>query len=60
MQLSISPGTVKIHRKNIYRKMKVSTQAELFAAFLGLATGSYSPRDMEAPPQIPQRLRPSR
>ena len=60
MQLSISPGTVKIHRKNIYRKMKVSTQAELFAAFLGLATGSYSPRDMEAPPQIPQRLKPSR
>jgi hypothetical protein len=60
MQLSISPGTVKIHRKNIYRKMKVSTQAELFAAFLGLATGSYSPRDMAGPPQIPQRLKPSR
>jgi DNA-binding CsgD family transcriptional regulator len=33
--LDISPGTVKIHRKNIYRKLAISTQAELFAAFLG-------------------------
>jgi DNA-binding CsgD family transcriptional regulator len=32
--LDISPGTVKIHRKNIYRKLAISTQAELFAAFL--------------------------
>ncbi|MFN4143361.1 helix-turn-helix transcriptional regulator [Aestuariivirga sp.] len=59
MQLGISPGTVKIHRKNIYRKMKVSTQAELFAAFLGLAAPSqagpaYSPGDMEEAPGIPQ------
>ena len=63
MQLGISPGTVKIHRKNIYRKMKVSTQAELFAAFLGLpgqggAASPYSPGDMERTPQIPQRRRP--
>ncbi len=63
MQLGISPGTVKIHRKNIYRKMKVSTQAELFAAFLGLsgqggAESPYSPGDMERLPQIPQRRRP--
>lgn len=62
MQLSISPGTVKIHRKNIYRKMKVSTQAELFAAFLGLApplleTPSYSPGDMAPVPQFPQHRR---
>ncbi|WP_373505507.1 LuxR C-terminal-related transcriptional regulator [Aestuariivirga sp.] len=35
LQLDISPGTVKIHRKNIYRKLKISTQGELFAAFLG-------------------------
>ena len=59
MQLGISPGTVKIHRKNIYRKMKVSTQAELFAAFLGLAAPpqagpAYSPGDMEEAPGIPQ------
>jgi DNA-binding CsgD family transcriptional regulator len=32
--LDISPGTVKIHRRNIYRKLGISTQAELFAAFL--------------------------
>lgn len=33
--LDISPGTVKIHRRNCYRKLGISTQAELFAAFLG-------------------------
>jgi DNA-binding CsgD family transcriptional regulator len=60
MQLAISPGTVKIHRKNIYRKLKVSTQAELFAAFLGLSPESYSPRDMAEAPQIPQHRRKSR
>ena len=32
--LDISPGTVKIHRKNIYRKLEISTQAQLFATFL--------------------------
>ncbi|MGE0241445.1 MAG: LuxR C-terminal-related transcriptional regulator [Parvibaculaceae bacterium] len=32
--LDISPGTVKIHRKNVYRKLRISTQAELFAAYL--------------------------
>jgi DNA-binding CsgD family transcriptional regulator len=32
--LDISPGTVKIHRKNVYRKLNISTQAELFAAYL--------------------------
>lgn len=51
LQLDISPGTVKIHRKNIYRKLAVSTQAELFAAFLGFVgdarrSGAYSLGDM--------------
>jgi DNA-binding CsgD family transcriptional regulator len=27
-------GTVKIHRKNLYRKLRISSQSELFAAFL--------------------------
>jgi DNA-binding CsgD family transcriptional regulator len=59
MQLGISPGTVKIHRKNIYRKMKVSTQAELFAAFIGFAApgaspSPYSPGDMEEAAGLPQ------
>lgn len=64
IKLGISPGTVKIHRKNIYRKMTVSTQAELFAAFMdfsgrGEAPQSYSPGDMEKPLQMPH-LRQSR
>ncbi|MFK8076437.1 MAG: helix-turn-helix transcriptional regulator [Granulosicoccus sp.] len=32
--LGIAPGTVKIHRKNAYKKLTVSSQAELFALFL--------------------------
>lgn len=56
LHLDISPGTVKIHRKNIYRKLKVSSQAELFAAFMGLAGGpsAYTPRDIPASRDIPQ------
>lgn len=60
MQLSISPGTVKIHRKNIYRKLEVSTQAELFAAFLGLGAPAYSPGDMAQTTKIPQHRRRTR
>jgi len=33
-QLGIAPGTVKIHRKNIYAKLGISSQAELFSLFL--------------------------
>ncbi|MFK8035261.1 MAG: helix-turn-helix transcriptional regulator [Hyphomicrobiales bacterium] len=32
--LGISEGTVKIHRKNAYDKLKISSQAELFSMFL--------------------------
>jgi len=32
--LGISPGTVKVHRENIYAKLGVSTQAELFNMFI--------------------------
>ena len=32
--LGVKPGTVKMHRKNIYTKLEVSTHAELFALFL--------------------------
>lgn len=58
LQLGISPGTVKIHRKNIYRKMRVSTQGELFAAVMGFSgraglSPAYSPGDMDAPVEIP-------
>ena len=33
MILEISPQTVKVHRRNVYRKLKISSQAELFALF---------------------------
>ena len=36
--IDISPGTVKIHRKNIYRKLEISSQSELFARFLSALT----------------------
>lgn len=32
--LGISPGTVRIHRRNIYSKLRISSQGELFSAFL--------------------------
>lgn len=35
LHLSISQETVKVHRKNLYKKLKISTQAELFALFIG-------------------------
>lgn len=32
--LGISPGTVRIHRKNIYSKLRINSQGELFSEFL--------------------------
>lgn len=32
--LSISPGTVRIHRRNIYAKLGISSQGELFGQFI--------------------------
>jgi len=36
--LSISHGTVKVHRKNAYRKLHISSQAELFLQFINVGT----------------------
>jgi len=33
-EIDISPETVKIHRRNLYRKLEVSSQSELFIRFL--------------------------
>ncbi|MEO8242247.1 MAG: helix-turn-helix transcriptional regulator [bacterium] len=33
--LSISPGTVRIHRRNIYAKLRINSQGELFSKFIG-------------------------
>ena len=41
--LDISAGTVRIHRKNIYAKMRISSQRELFSIFINapiIAAGS--------------------
>ena len=32
--LGISPGTVKVHRNNIYTRLNISTQSQLFSKFL--------------------------
>ncbi len=38
--LGISVGTVRIHRRNIYAKMQISSQQELFSIFVnGITTG---------------------
>ena len=40
--LGMTPGTVKVHRRNIYRKLHIRSQAELFAWFVansGVAKG---------------------
>lgn len=34
MLIDVSPLTVKVHRRNAYRKLRISSQAELFAAFI--------------------------
>lgn len=34
VKLGITPGTVKVHRKNIYTRLKISTQSQLFSQFL--------------------------
>jgi DNA-binding CsgD family transcriptional regulator len=33
-EIDISPETVKIHRRNLYRKLGISSQSELFLKFL--------------------------
>lgn len=46
--LGISPGTVKVHRENIYGKLGVSTQAELFNMYIERISsmqGQTSPRE---------------
>jgi len=32
--LGITPGTVRIHRRNIYSKLRIRSQGELFSRFI--------------------------
>lgn len=41
--LGISPGTVRIHRRNIYAKLRISSQGELFSAFIGAIVDGGAP-----------------
>ena len=34
-ELGISPETVRMHRKNLYLKLDINSQSELFAQFIG-------------------------
>jgi DNA-binding CsgD family transcriptional regulator len=48
--LDISVGTVKIHRKNTYQKLSISSQNELFSMFLSsLSDPSLLADDLENP-----------
>jgi DNA-binding CsgD family transcriptional regulator len=44
-EMGISPETVKVHRRNVYDKLGVSTQAALFALFLPTVQGEASKPD---------------
>lgn len=39
----ITTGTVKIHRKNIYAKLRISSQSELFSYFISYLSGIVEP-----------------
>lgn len=41
--MGISPGTVRIHRKNIYAKLRINSQGELFSAFISAITDKKPP-----------------
>lgn len=41
--LEISPGTVRIHRRNVYSKLQIRSQGELFSKFIdALVSGGHS------------------
>jgi DNA-binding CsgD family transcriptional regulator len=50
--LGISPGTVRIHRKNIYAKLGITSQGELFSQFINALTGDPASRQQESPGQL--------
>jgi DNA-binding CsgD family transcriptional regulator len=49
--LGISPGTVRIHRRNIYGKLRIGSQGELFMAFIRTLGSDQAQAD--SPPRPP-------
>jgi DNA-binding CsgD family transcriptional regulator len=49
-QFKITTGTVKIHRKNIYAKLGISSQSELFSLFIAYLSGLVAPDEAVARP----------
>ena len=49
--LGNSPETVKVHRKRIYAKLKISSQGELFSMFLGALASS--PPEVDPKREVP-------
>lgn len=43
LRLGIAPGTVKVHRRNVYRKLGISSQTQLLSMYLTERNVSYSP-----------------
>lgn len=43
--LGISPGTVSIHRRNIYSKLRIRSQGELFSGFIETLVGNADQTD---------------
>lgn len=39
LALGISPETVRMHRKNLYLKLEINSQSELFARFIDWLRG---------------------
>jgi len=42
-ELGISPETVRMHRKNLYMKLGINSQSELFARFIDWLRGDHLP-----------------
>jgi DNA-binding CsgD family transcriptional regulator len=58
-RLATSEGTIKIHRKNIHRKLDIGSQAELFALFIKCIPFA-SPEDDAADPLEAYQSKPAR
>jgi DNA-binding CsgD family transcriptional regulator len=48
-KLGISSGTVRIHRRNIYSKLRISSQGELFSLFISAMLGGEPGERLAAP-----------